>query len=61
MVRLRSISAGRGGYPVREGLDDMLIDYALLKFGRWISTPLTSVHSAPARALFAGMSRIAGR
>jgi len=58
---LRSICAGRGGYPVREGLDDMLIDYALLKFGRWIATPLTSVHSAPARALFSGVSRIAGR
>jgi len=58
---LRSISAGRGGYPVREGLDDMVIDYALQKFGRWVATPLTSVHSAPARTLFAGVSRFAGR
>jgi len=58
---LRSISAGRGAYPVREGLDDMVIDYALQKFGRWIATPLTSVHSAPARTLFAGVSRFAGR
>ncbi|MBK7644878.1 MAG: hypothetical protein IPJ19_17860 [Planctomycetes bacterium] len=57
---LRSIAAGRGGYPVREGLDDMLIDYALQKFGRWISSPFTSVHSAPARALFSSVSRIAG-
>ncbi len=57
---LRSISAGRGGYPIREGLDDMLIDYVLGKFGRWIATPLTSVRSAPARALFSSVSRIAG-
>ncbi len=58
---LRSISAGRGAYPIREGLDDMLIDYSLGKFGRWIATPLTSVRSAPARALFSSVSRIAGR
>jgi len=58
---LRSISAGRGGYPIREGLDDMLIDYMVGKFGRWIATPLTSVRSAPARALFSSVSRIAGR
>lgn len=58
---LRSIAAGRGGYPIREGLDDMLIDYMLGKFGRWIATPLTSVRSAPARALFSSVSRIAGR
>lgn len=57
---LRAIAAGRGAYAIREGLDDMLIDYALGKFGRWIATPLTSVRSAPARALFASVSRIAG-
>jgi len=57
---LRAIAAGRGAYPIREGLDDMLIDYALGKFGRWIATPLTSVRSAPARALFSSVSRIAG-
>ncbi len=57
---LRSIAAGRGGYPIREGLDDMLIDYMLGRFGRWIATPLTSVRSAPARALFTNISRIAG-
>jgi hypothetical protein len=58
---VRAISGGRGGYPIREGLDDMLIDYMLGKFGRWISTPLTSVRSAPARALFSSVSRITGR
>jgi hypothetical protein len=58
---LRSIASGRGGYPVQEGLDDMLIDYALEKCGRWVATPFTSVRSAPARALFSGLSRIAGR
>lgn len=58
---LRSIAAGRGGYPVLEGLDDMLIDYALGKLGRWRATPLSSVRSASARALFSGISRIAGR
>jgi Oxidoreductase family, NAD-binding Rossmann fold len=57
---LRSIAQGRGGYPVREGLDDMLIDYALEKCGRWVATPFTSVRSAPARMLFTGLSRFAG-
>ena len=58
---LRAIAHGRGGYAVREGLDDMLIDYALEKCGRWVATPFTSVRSAPARMLFSGLSRFAGR
>jgi len=39
---LRSLHAGGGGYPVAEGLDDMIVDYHLEKFGRYVANPLTS-------------------
>lgn len=57
----RTLARGEPGYAAEEGLDDMLVDYALEKLGRWRATPLTSVRSAPARALFSALSRIAGR
>ncbi len=57
----RTLARGEPGYPAEEGLDDMLIDYALGKIGRWRATPLSSVRSAPARFLFASLSRLAGR
>jgi len=31
---LRSIADGTGGYPLAQGVDDMLVDYLLDKFGR---------------------------
>lgn len=57
----RTLARGEPGYPAEEGLDDMLIDYALEKLGRWRATPFSSVRSGPARALFSALSRIAGR
>jgi hypothetical protein len=55
------ILGGRGGYLVASGLDDMLVDYALEKTGRWHANPLTSVDSGLARALYSTISRVAGR
>ncbi|MEY2784592.1 MAG: putative Shikimate 5-dehydrogenase [Planctomycetota bacterium] len=58
---LRSIASGRGGYSLRDGLDDMVSDYWLEKTGRWWATPLTSVDSGLARGIYRGISRIGGR
>jgi len=58
---LRALAAGHAGYSVEDGLEDTLSDYALEKLGRWRSTRFTSPRHAPARALLAFASRIAGR
>lgn len=58
---LRALAAGREGYAVEDALEDTLSDYALEKLGRWRSTRFTSPRHAPARALLALASRIAGR
>ena len=55
------IAAGEGAYPLEEGLDDMWVDYALEKLGRWRATPLTSVRSSTARGLFGGLTALAGK
>ena len=54
----RSIAAGQGAYSVREGLDDMVVDYHLEKFGRYVANPFTSVRSPLGRALLGGLSRL---
>lgn len=48
---LRSIHAGHGAYPLLEGLDDMVVDYHLEKFGRYVQNPFTSPRGALGRAL----------
>jgi hypothetical protein len=58
---LRALASGRAGYAVEDALEDTLSDYALEKLGRWRSTRFTSPRYAPARALLALASRIAGR
>lgn len=57
---LRSIHAGRGGYPVEEALDDMVIDYHLEKVGRYVANPFTSARSGLARMLLGTLSRLGG-
>ena len=46
---LRALHRGEPGYPLAEGLDDMMIDYHLEKFGRYVANPLTSSRSPLAR------------
>jgi hypothetical protein len=50
---LRRISANKGAHPLELGLEDMVVDYALEKLGRWHSTPLTTPRSALGRAAYA--------
>ena len=49
---LRALHRGEPGYPLQEGLDDMMIDYHLEKFGRYAANPVTSSRSPVARLLF---------
>ncbi len=39
---LRALHNGEPGYPLAEGIDDMMIDYHLEKFGHYAANPLTS-------------------
>lgn len=58
---LREIAAGRGAYPLADGLDDMVADYWLEKTRRYWATPLSSVRSPLARGLYRAVSTVAGR
>lgn len=49
---LRDLYAGHGAYPLSDGIDDMVCDYHLEKFGFWWDTPLTNPRSKPAQMLY---------
>lgn len=55
---LARIADGYGGYAIRDGLDDMVVDYHLEKFGRYRANPLTSCDSPLARFLFGLVTRL---
>jgi len=57
---LRRISANKGAHPLELGLEDMVVDYALEKFGRWRSTPLTTPRAVLARTLLGLATSIGG-
>ncbi|MEM8713224.1 MAG: hypothetical protein AAGG01_19950, partial [Planctomycetota bacterium] len=50
---LRALHRGEPGYPLAEGIDDMVVDYHLEKFGRYVANPLTSSR-APLNRLLTG-------
>jgi len=50
---LRRLAEGRRGYALEQGLEDTVVDYYLEKLGLYLSTPLTSPHSALGRGLLA--------
>jgi len=56
----RSIAAGAGGYPLLDGLEDMVVDYHLERFGRYLATPLTSPRWASGRAALGWVTRMGG-
>jgi hypothetical protein len=56
---LESIAAGKGAYPLADGLDDMAVDWFLERFGRWRPTALTDVRSALARRVWGILGRFA--
>lgn len=55
---LASIAAGRGAYPMEEGLEDMAVDWFLERFGRWRATPLLDVRSGLGRAFWGAVGRL---
>jgi len=57
---LKRIEAGRGAYPLEEGLDDMLVDYHLEKLGFYVANPFTSQRSALGRAVLKLLTRGGG-
>lgn len=56
----REIGAGRGAYPLSDGLEDMVVDYQLEKLGRYLATPLTSPRWASGRAALSLLTRAGG-
>ncbi len=48
---LRQVERGGAGYPVIEGLDDMVVDYHLERFRRYRANPLTSARGVIRRAV----------
>jgi len=55
---LKRIGDGYSGYTIADGLDDMVVDYHLEKFGRYRANPITSFDSPLARLLFGALTRI---
>lgn len=57
---LRRIGANKGAHPLELGLEDMVVDYALEKLGRWRSTPLTTPRAFLARQILGLATSIGG-
>lgn len=53
---LRRIAANKGAHPLELGLEDMVVDYALEKFGRWHSTPFTTPRALLGRSLLSALT-----
>ena len=58
---LRAIKDGRGGYPVEEAIDDMVVDYHLEKVGRFLDNPFTSPRYGLGRLLLSTLTLATGR
>jgi hypothetical protein len=57
---LAAIRDGRGGYPVADAIDDMVVDYHLEKLGRYRDNPLTSPRYALGRLALSTLTRLGG-
>jgi len=58
---LRAIRDDRGGYPVEEAIDDMVVDYHLEKVGRFFDNPFTSPRYGLGRLLLSTLTLATGR
>jgi hypothetical protein len=58
---LRRLARGLPAYALEDGLDDMVVDHALERFGLWMSTPLTSPRSIAGNTLFHLLSSLSRR
>ena len=54
---LRDVADGRGGYPLEQALEDMVVDYWLERAGRYSATALSSPRSGLARGLYSLLTR----
>lgn len=54
---LLDVHAGRGAWPLEQGLDDMAVDHLLEKLKRWRSPPLPDVKTARGRAVWRALLR----
>jgi hypothetical protein len=57
---LVSIDDNHGGYPIASGIDDMVVDYYLEKFGVWRCNALTDPRSGLGSGLLRMVSRLGG-
>lgn len=57
---LQSVAAGRGAHSLDHAVEDTLVDYYLEKFGRYISTPVTSPYSPLTRFGLRLLTRVTG-
>jgi len=48
---LRRLAEGRRGYALEQGLEDTVVDWCLERLGRYVSSPLSSPHSALGRGV----------
>jgi hypothetical protein len=58
---LRAMHAGRGGYALEQGLDDMAVDAVLEKLGRWRAGGMLDVKMRKGMVLLSGIARVSGR
>ncbi len=56
----RRLAAGEPAHPLALGLEDMVVDYALERAGRYVSTPFTRPDAVLGRGLFGLLSRLGG-
>jgi hypothetical protein len=55
----QSVAAGRGAYPLQQGLDDMAVDWFLERLGRWRANGMLDVHRPTPRWLWSALGRFA--
>ena len=58
---LQDVDEGRGAYPLERAVEDTVVDYHLEKFGRYVTSPLTSPHFASWRLVMRWLTRYAER
>lgn len=56
----KALASGGAGYPIADGIDDMVVDYHLEKLGRYVANPITSSRSRIARTFLSLVTRAGG-
>lgn len=58
---LNSIAAGRGGYSLISGIEDMLVDYWLMRRGRYAAGGVMDIRNPRGRVFYRLLSQTVGR